>query len=162
MLRLFKKKKHKDTDVKDFYVSAGSIVYHRQLVEHNLRYIIYLDVKLEQQSRSLNKNEQSATSLLNQLRKENINVVFEKLIIFNIFCRDDVQYVKSLIGKIDDVTSYYFQDSLDERKVENPQEFKRMVRELQELESDIITIHKENMRIIEEYKTKLDLSAKPA
>ena len=140
--------------MEDFYKLAGSIIYHSQLIEHNLRVIIYLDTRLDQKGRKLRDDEYSAEELLDVIQKETLGTLINTAQEFNVFNKTDLNYLRSVTPKRNAIAHHYFKDAVLEKRMENPAEQRIMLNELIGMERDFIHLHNENLRIITDYEKR--------
>lgn len=140
--------------VKELFQIAGSIIYHSQLIEHNLRVIIYLDTLLKQKGKKLAKDELSAEDLFHAIQKESMGTLIDTLQEFDVFGKADLKYLRSVTPKRNSIAHSYFKDASLEERFNNPSEMQKMLSELKQIERDFIHLHKENVRIISDYENE--------
>jgi len=140
--------------MRDFYTLAGSIIYHSQLIEHNLRVIIYLDTRLDQKGRKLRKDELTAEEVLAVIQKETMGRLIDTCQAYEVFGKEDLKYLRSVTPKRNAIAHSYFKDAVLEKRMDNPAEQRKMLNELIAMEKDFVHLHNENLRIIGNYERK--------
>jgi len=140
--------------MQDLFQIAGSIIYYSQLIEHNLRVIIYLDTRLKQKGRRLGKDELTAEELFDATQKETMGTLINTLQAFDVFGKEDLKYLRSVTPKRNSIAHYYFKDAVMQNKMDNPNEQRKMRNELLKIEDDFIHLHNENIKIISDYERK--------
>jgi len=140
--------------MRDLFELAGSIIYHSQLIEHNLRVIIYLDTRLKQKGRRIANDELTAEELLDAIQKESMGTLINTLQEFDVFGKEDLKYLRSVTPKRNSIAHSFFKDAVIQKRIDNPNELRKMRNELVKIESDFIHLHNENLKIIASYERK--------
>ena len=138
--------------MQELLLVAGNIIYYSQLIEHNLRVIIYLDTRLSQKGRKLAKDEMLAGDLFFTIQKESMGTLINTAQEFDVFSKEDLQYLRSVTPKRNKIAHSFFKDAELNKRFGNVNEERKMLKELREIETEFIHLHNENIKIIGNYE----------
>ena len=132
----------------DFLLLAGSIIHLSQLIEHNLRVIIMLDIRLDQKGRRLDKDEDTAEDVFEAIQKYALGDLIDVAKNFSVLSQEDIKYLKTVTPKRNKVAHSFFKDAYLYGRFDKPSEVQKMKRELQEIEAEFERTHQTNLKII--------------
>jgi len=132
----------------DLLLLAGSIIHLSQLIEHNLRVIIFLDTRLAQKGRRLVKDEASADDLFAAIQKKALGDLIDIAKAYDVFSDEDIKYLRTVTPKRNRIAHSYFKDAYLNKRFEKNGETQKMQRELKAIENEFLSIHETNLKII--------------
>jgi len=140
--------------VEDLLLLAGSIIYYSQMIEHNLRVIVYLDTRLDQKDRKISKDELLASDLLDLIQTESMGKLINICQEFQVFTKKDLKYLRSVTPKRNNVAHKFFIHADFNGRIGNKIEEEKMINELSKIEKEFKYLHNEILTIIKDYEQK--------
>ena len=140
--------------MQQFLLLAGSIIHLSQLIEHNLRLIIFLDARLDQKNRKLRKDELVAEDLLNAIQKETLGKLIDIAQDFGVFGKEDLKYLRSITPQRNLIAHQFFKDGYLNKRFGNYAEEQKMLNGLRKTESEFDFLHNSIIKIIADYESK--------
>jgi len=132
----------------DFLLLAGSIIHLSQLIEHNMRVIIFLDTQLDQKGRRLKKDEAPAEELFASIQKCTLGDLVDIAKDYGVLSNEDIKYLRTVTPKRNKIAHSFFKDAYLNNRFEQYGEEQKMHRELQEIEAEFDGIHNSLIKII--------------
>jgi hypothetical protein len=116
--------------------------------------IIFLHTRSDQKGRQLRDNEESADDVFISIRKFSLGKLIDIAESYNVFNEGDIEYLRSVTPKRNDVAHTFFRDAYLERRFGNRGEEKKMLRELKDIEAEFKGLNKAIMKIVSDYEKK--------
>lgn len=132
----------------DLLLLAGSIIHLSQLIEHNLRVIIFLDTRLDQKGRRLDKDEVTADDVFEAIQKYSLGDLIDTAKHFNVLSAKDIKYLKTVTPKRNKIAHSFFKDAYLNGRFEKYGEEQKMHKELQDIEAEFNGIQQSLIKII--------------
>ena len=127
---------------------TGNIIHLSQLIEHNLRLMIFLDTRLDQKDRKPNKDEESAEELFVSIQKWSLGDLIDLAKDYNVLSVADIKYLKTVTPKRNRIAHSFFKDAYLNGRFEKYGEEQKMYIELQEIELEFHNLHENILKII--------------
>lgn len=132
----------------EFLLLAGSIIHLSQLIEHNLRVIIFLDTRLDQKGRRLEKGEETADEVFVSIQKYPLGDLIDTASNFGVLSGADIKYLRTVTPKRNKIAHSYFKDAYLNNRFEKYGEEQKMLSELKAIETEFNGIHESILKII--------------
>lgn len=139
---------------KKILLRAGNIIHLSQLIEHHIRVIIFLHTRQDQKGRRLKENEETADDVFVSIRKFSLGKLIDIAESYNVFNEGDIEYLRTVTPKRNDVAHTFFRDAYIEKRFGNRSEEKKMLRELKDIEAEFKSLNKAVVKIISDYEKK--------
>ncbi|MDR3021414.1 MAG: hypothetical protein LBU60_01870 [Clostridiales bacterium] len=139
----------------DVYEYADSIVASRKFVEQNLRFILYLDRKINQSGRSIDRYEMTSTQLYAILQNENFDSLLNLVEAYYAYNEMDIAYLRQVSPMVNALAYYSHLNQLEEGLSNHYYDIEQMYEELFTLDDELKAISNETSQLITDYEYKV-------
>ena len=138
----------------DFLFLAGRIIWLSQLIEHNLRVIIFLTIRLDQKGRRLKKDEYEAEDVFAYMQKYSLGDLIDEAKNYGVLVNESIKYLKTVTPKRNKIAHTFFKDAELNGRLGNQREEQKMLNELNDMDSEFTGILDSLIKIIKGLERK--------